>query len=308
MGLTVNYQTESSDKMQLGYEKIIFSSSQYQKMMKQLMLEENYLQFIDIVEMEFFDLFSKSLLPLMMKETYVFKKASIQTGKTHIVFMVHGLEGNSCDMRTIRSILSYLCPKTIFILSEGNEENTQENIEKMGERLAFEVEELIQFYGKGKEICLSFIGHSLGGLIIRACIPFLTKFKNQLHTLITLGTPHLGSSSKKVLVRLGMKVLSSFEKQKSLKEMCLQDQNGYLMRLSQQEGLSWFRNLVLVSSYNDGYVNYESAKIIYENQSQPNKMFEEMAKNIYRGIDPEKVVKLTFYQPNMGLGFDKYLG
>lgn len=78
-----------------------------------------------------------------------------------------------------------------------------------------------------------------------------------------------------------MKVLSSFESQKSLKEMCLQDSECYLMKLSQQVGLGWFKNVVLVTSFNDGYVNYESAKIIYDNLSQPNKMCEEMAKNIY---------------------------
>lgn len=87
--------------MQLGQEKIVFSSSQYQKLMKELMLEESYLQFMDIVELEFFDLFSKSQLPLMMKETYVFKKNSASNNKTHIVFLVHGLEGNSCDLRSI---------------------------------------------------------------------------------------------------------------------------------------------------------------------------------------------------------------
>lgn len=39
---------------------------------------------------------------------------------------------------------------------------------------------------------LSFIGHSLGGIIIRAALPHLTEFKNKMYTFMTLSTPHLG--------------------------------------------------------------------------------------------------------------------
>lgn len=49
--------------------------------------------------------------------------------------MVHGLEGCSHDMRGIRSIISYLCPNTIFILSENNEDNTRDEIKSMGKKL-----------------------------------------------------------------------------------------------------------------------------------------------------------------------------
>lgn len=36
------------------------------------------------------------------------------------------------------------------------------------------------------------IGHSLGGLIIRASLPYLKEYKNQFFTFMTLSTPHLG--------------------------------------------------------------------------------------------------------------------
>jgi len=39
---------------------------------------------------------------------------------------------------------------------------------------------------------ISFIGHSLGGLIIRAALPHLKEYKDQFYTYMTLSTPHLG--------------------------------------------------------------------------------------------------------------------
>lgn len=44
--------------------------------------------------------------------------------------------------------------------------------------------------------------------------------------------------------------------QKSIREMCLEDENGYLIDLSGREGLDWFHNIILVAAYNDGYVGY----------------------------------------------------
>ena len=60
-------------------------------------------------------------------------------------------------------------------------------------------------------IKISFIGHSLGGLIIRSSLKYLTKYKNNMHNYISLGTPHLGSVSNKFLVKTGMNFLSKFK-------------------------------------------------------------------------------------------------
>ena len=39
---------------------------------------------------------------------------------------------------------------------------------------------------------ISFIGQSLGGLIIRAALPHLEEFKDKFYTYISLSSPHLG--------------------------------------------------------------------------------------------------------------------
>ena len=65
----------------------------------------------------------------------------------------------------------------------------------MGERLAGEVINYIdEWCPRGKIEKLSFIGHSLGGIIIRAALPHLEKYKDKLNTYMSLSTPHLGCS------------------------------------------------------------------------------------------------------------------
>ena len=39
---------------------------------------------------------------------------------------------------------------------------------------------------------MSFIGHSIGGLIIRAALPHLAEYAPKFFTYISLGSPHLG--------------------------------------------------------------------------------------------------------------------
>ena len=76
-------------------------------------------------------------------------------------------------MWVIRSILSYFCPDTIFVLSEENEEDTKDNIGWMGIKLAREVKSFLEYFNNGNKFKISFIGHSLGGLIIWAALPYL---------------------------------------------------------------------------------------------------------------------------------------
>lgn len=39
---------------------------------------------------------------------------------------------------------------------------------------------------------LSFVGHSLGGIIIRAALPHLNEFRQKMYTFLSLSSPHLG--------------------------------------------------------------------------------------------------------------------
>jgi poly(3-hydroxyalkanoate) synthetase len=77
-------------------------------------------------------------------------------------------------MRLLKNNLSLSHPEAIFLCSQVNEDQTEGDIFEMGERLANEVKQYIQsFCPVGCLGKISFIGHSLGGIIIRAALPHL---------------------------------------------------------------------------------------------------------------------------------------
>jgi hypothetical protein len=59
----------------------------------------------------------------------------------------------------------------------------------------------------------------MGGLVVRAALPYLDKFKDKMHGLITLCTPHLGymySGKSGKLFSTGMWFLKKIKKSISL--------------------------------------------------------------------------------------------
>lgn len=78
-------------------------------------------------------------------------------------------------------------------MSFSNEGKTADDILEMGERLAKEVRFYIKENCPGEMVQrISFIGHSMGGLICRASFPHMADLSHKFHTFVTLGTPHLG--------------------------------------------------------------------------------------------------------------------
>lgn len=64
---------------------------------------------------------------------------------------------------------------------------------------------------------LSFIGHSLGGIIIRASLKYLMAFKDKMHLYISLSSPHLGYMyNSNRIIDAGMWVLKKWSKSKCL--------------------------------------------------------------------------------------------
>ena len=137
----------------------------------------------------------------------------------------------------------------------------------MGKKLAEEVHQYIRESCPGNQLGrLTFIGHSLGGLIIRAALPLLEKYKDKFHGFLTLCSPHLGyqyKSSK--LFTTGMSLLKMWKKSVVLNQLSMSDsknvENTTLYQLSQQKGLEWFNQMILVSSYQDQYAPFDSARI-----------------------------------------------
>jgi hypothetical protein len=114
----------------------------------------------------------------------------------HLIICVHGLDGNSGDLRLIKTYLELCLPacQLDFLMSSSNHSSTFDDINLMVNQLIEEIDTHIERYGlKTKRI--SFIGHSLGNLIIRASIsdPRFEKYRKLLYTYLSLSGPHLGT-------------------------------------------------------------------------------------------------------------------
>jgi len=121
----------------------------------------------------------------------------------HLFVFVHGFQASSLDMRAFRNHLQVLLPNAMFLVSQTNEKDTDSRIEELGSKLAEEVQEFVFTYlsgfqyinGKRIQVSLgklSFIGHSLGGIIVREALKHLKSYAKQFHGYVSLGTPHLG--------------------------------------------------------------------------------------------------------------------
>ena len=138
----------------------------------------------------------------------------------------------------------------------------------MGERLANEVKQYIQSFCPISCLArISFVGHSLGGLLIRAALPHLeAELKDKFYTYMSLSSPHMGymyNSSK--LFEAGMWFLKKWRKSKCLTQLSMTDAKNMdetaLYKLSLFSGLQHFKNVVLVSSIQDQYVPFDSARV-----------------------------------------------
>lgn len=81
------------------------------------------------------------------------------------------------DLRLIRNQWLLIDPKVEFLMSETNEDKTSGDFREMGQRLAKEVISFVKKkmdkaakYGNLGDIRLSFVGHSIGNLIIRTAL------------------------------------------------------------------------------------------------------------------------------------------
>ncbi|CAH8493803.1 unnamed protein product [Dicrocoelium dendriticum] len=198
-----------------------------------------------------------------------FSEPSSHTSGVHLVICVHGLDGNSSDLRLVRVYLQLALPdcQLEFLMSECNQQDTFAGFDTMRDNL---VDEIIAFIDDLEEppLRISFIGHSMGCVLVRAALlsPRFHPYVSKLHTFLSLSGPHLGTVyNSSGLVNMGMWVMQKWKKSESLAQLRLRDcpdlRNTYMYRLSASEGLDLFRYVLLVSSPQDRYVPYHSTRI-----------------------------------------------
>lgn len=187
----------------------------------------------------------------------------------HLVICVHGLDGNSADLRLVKTYLELglPCSNLEFLMSERNQGDTFSDFEKMTDKLVAEILYHIEAY-RIDPVKISFIGHSLGNIIIRSALvrPQMKPLLKKLHTFLSLSGPHLGTLyNSSGLVNMGLWFMQKWKKSGSLLQLSMKDatdiRRTFLYKLSQKPGLEYFRNILLFGSAQDRYVPIHSARI-----------------------------------------------
>ncbi|XP_028324232.1 protein FAM135A isoform X3 [Gouania willdenowi] len=225
----------------------------------------------------------------------------------HLIVCVHGLDGNSADLRLVKTYLELGLPgaRIDFLMSERNQNDTFADFESMTDRLLDEIVQYIQIYNLTISK-ISFVGHSLGNLIVRSVLtrPRFKCYLSRLHTFLSLSGPHLGTLyNSSALVNTGLWFMQKWKKSGSLLQLTCRDHSDprqtFLYKLSKKSGLQFFRNVVLVGSLQDRYVPYHSARIemcktaLKDKQTGP--VYAEMIENLLLPVLQNKDCNLVRY-------------
>ncbi|XP_025990418.2 protein FAM135A isoform X4 [Solenopsis invicta] len=187
----------------------------------------------------------------------------------HLIICVHGLDGNAADLRLVKTYLELGLPGAHldFLMSERNQGDTFSDFETMTDRLVSEILYHIESSGLNPRK-VSFIGHSLGTIIIRSALtrPQLRPLLPRLHTFLSLSGPHLGTLyNTSGLVNAGMWFMQKWKKSGSLLQLAMKDasdvRRSFMFRLSQKSNLQKFKHVLLCGSAQDRYVPLHSARI-----------------------------------------------
>ncbi|XP_041433685.1 protein FAM135A-like isoform X2 [Xenopus laevis] len=152
-------------------------------------------------------------------------------------------------------------------MSMYNKGSTSEDIDYLASGLLIEI---LEHIGSKKLIIarISFIGFSLGALVIRAALwrPEFEAFLGNLHTFLSFGGPHMGlMCHSRNLFKTGLWLEQLFDKSVSVSQMAFTDHKDprqtFLYKLSQKTGLEHFKNVILVSALQDHIVPYHSTRI-----------------------------------------------
>jgi hypothetical protein len=248
--------------------------------------------------------------------------SSSASDSVHVRVLVHGFQGSQFDMRLLKGHLAVIYPDGLCLCSSVNEEGTDGDIAFLGANLADEVKGFLHNHcpgPPGRSLGrLSFLGYSMGGVIVRSALPYLEKFREKFHSYVTFSSPHLGyvySTHSAPIVYLW--VAKKLRDSKSLEQLSMTDAKDakrcFLYQLSKKPGLEHFRHVLLLSSRQDQYVPFESARIEPSSasgngDSKRSQAYAEMVENILGPLEASKIsrINVDFHLPETN--FDTVIG
>lgn len=161
---------------------------------------------------------------------------------------------------------------------------------------------------------VSFVAHSMGGLVVRASLSKLYgRLGSKFFTFISLSSPHLGYLyQKSKLIDAGFWVLKKLKKSVCLQQLSLDENQDLhetiLYKLSLEPFLGRFKNVVLVSCYQDLYVPYESSRIEKVNLKVSSPSHNVLMANILSNITASKLTRLDVNFKISEKSIDSFIG
>ncbi|CDR93886.1 hypothetical protein, conserved [Babesia bigemina] len=175
----------------------------------------------------------------------------------HLVVLVHGYNGYPVTMRFVRNTLLAFTSNTEVIVSRFLYENPESSIEHKASLLAQEIDIHVRRNALTRKLGrLSFVTHSMGGLVVRAALRHLGPYREKVHALVTLACPHIGvPRMPSKLLEKGCCLLASYMRSACLNQLLLTDgpsrDTCYLYELSGDDGVRLFRKVKLVGILQD---------------------------------------------------------
>lgn len=212
----------------------------------------------------------------------------------HLVVCVHGLQGNQFDLRLYRTYLELALPhqKIEFLMSQANQLDTFTDFNIMTDKLQDEL--LSKLLGMSHPPThISFLAHSLGGIVVRSLItrPAIAHLIPSFHFLLSICGPHLGTQYQTGMVSAGMWLVRKWYQSQSLLQLSLKDspnlRDTFLYQLSEAQTFECFRHVMLLSSPQDKYVPFQSARLCTggEGTTALDKVHEEMASRMMTSME-----------------------
>jgi len=101
----------------------------------------------------------------------------------HVFVLIHGLDSSYIDMIPLMNEISIVNPNADFILPECMARaNSHAEIQKLAKEVADDIIEKLNEEFNIEDVCkISFICHSLGGIVTRAAFPYLLEYKDKFH-------------------------------------------------------------------------------------------------------------------------------
>lgn len=225
----------------------------------------------------------------------------------NIIFLVHGLGGSQDDFKYLKSVLSFQFPKlTVFTVLKGVN-NVKESIQDLGNQLGKEINRRLSLLNINEKTKIHFFGHSMGGLIIRSALPNLKDYLNNLVTFVSHNTPHLGAKMNNKAINMGANIYGKFFNSKSMMEMFGLDNQNFIESVCKVKEFSYFKNVVFIFNYDDGYVQTYSSRVVLNQMN--NQASEKLLLNyFYENFKASNLVRIGISCPGIIAGFDRFIG